>query len=192
VPSGNFGNVTAGLIACALGLPAARMIAATNANDTVPRYLAGGQWAPNPTVPTLTNAMDVAEPNNFSRVLELGKRHRLDLDRLLRSTSLDDAATREAMRELYTRGYLADPHSALAWRALRDASDDPSAASRGGGVFLCTAHPAKFREHVQSTVGEAVELPEALRAVADREVLSEVVSSDFDAFREILRSLAGP
>lgn len=184
VPSGNFGNITAGLIACALGLPALRMIAATNANDTVPRFLADGRWDPNPTISTMTNAMDISQPNNFSRVLALAEHHGLDLARLLRSVSLDDAQTRQAMRELYADGYLADPHSALGWRALVDGLREDET-----GVFLCTAHPAKFREDVEETLGIELTLPAELAEVVDREVLSQTISSDFDEFRPLL--LAG-
>jgi threonine synthase len=184
VPSGNFGNVTAGLIACAIGLPARRMIAATNINDTVPRFLASGRWDPNPTVATITNAMDISQPNNFSRVLELGKRHGLALDSLLASTSLDDAGTRQAVRDMHEQGYLADPHSALGWRALQD-----SLAADETGVFLCTAHPAKFREEIETVLGMELELPAELQEVEGREVLSEVISSDFEEFRPLLMSL---
>jgi len=178
VPSGNFGNVTAGLIGCALGLPVRRMVAATNVNDTVPRFLASGQWEPRPTVATVTNAMDISQPNNFSRVLALGERHGVDLPALLRSVALDDTATRQAMRELHAAGYVADPHSALGWRALQDARTRDTA-----GVFLCTAHPAKFREEVEAVLGIELELPPALARVAGREVLSETISSDFEEFR---------
>jgi threonine synthase len=184
VPSGNFGNITAGLIACAIGLPAKRMIAATNANDTVPRFLANGRWEPHPTVATITNAMDISQPNNFSRVLALEARHGLALGPLLSSAALDDDETRRAVRDLYARGYLADPHSALGWRALQD-SLQPGEV----GVFLCTAHPAKFREDVEEVLGMELELPAALRAVAEREVLSEVIPSDFSKFRPRLLEL---
>jgi threonine synthase len=183
VPSGNFGNVTAGLIACALGLPARRVIAATNVNDTVPRFLASGQWEPHRTVATLTNAMDISQPNNFSRVLALGERHGVHLAGLLRSVALDDQQTRQAMLDLHASGYVADPHSALGWRALADALP-------GGetGVFLCTAHPAKFHEEVEAALGIDLDLPPALAEVADREVLSETISSDFEALRPRLLS----
>jgi threonine synthase len=178
VPSGNFGNVTAGLIARAIGLPYKRIIAATNVNDTVPRFLASGRWDPNPTVTTITNAMDISLPNNFPRVLELGERHGLPLETLLSSLSLDDDETRAAMRELYRRGYLADPHSALAWTALdRSVQDDEE------GVFLCTAHPAKFLEVIEETLGIEMTLPAELDAVKDKQVLSSTISGDFDSFK---------
>jgi len=181
IPSGNFGNVTAGLIARTIGLPYKRVIAATNVNDTVPRFLASGRWDPRPTMTTITNAMDISLPNNFPRVLELGERHGLQLETLLSSTSLDDAATREAMRQLYSSGYLADPHTALAWAAL-----DGSVQSDEEGVFLCTAHPAKFLEVIEETLGIDISLPEELAAVRDKEVLSSTISGDYEALRREL------
>jgi threonine synthase len=184
VPSGNFGNVTAGLIARAIGLPYKRIIAATNINDTVPRFLASGHWDPNPTVTTITNAMDISLPNNFPRVLELGERHGLPLSSLLYSLSLDDAETREAMQRLHARGYLADPHSALAWAAL-----DRGLQENEEGVFLCTAHPAKFLEVMEETLEISIALPPELEEVRDREVLSSTIAGDFAALKEELAPL---
>ncbi len=187
VPSGNFGNVTAGLIARAIGLPYKRVIAATNVNDTVPRFLASGQWDPNPTVTTITNAMDISLPNNFPRVLELGERHGLNLEQLLSSTSLNDVQTREAMRVLYSRGYLADPHTSLAWAALNE-----SLRGDEEGVFLCTAHPAKFIEVIEETLDIEIPLPAELEAVKDKKVLSSTIAGEFKALRrELLRADTG-
>jgi len=181
VPSGNFGNMTAGLLAHAIGLPVKRMIAATNRNDTVPRYLRSGKWEPHPTVSTVTNAMDISLPNNFPRVLELGERHGLPLQDLLTSFSISDEETLEAVRTLDTMDYLADPHSALAWKALQD-----SMAEDETGVFLCTAHPAKFRETLEAALNRPVPLPDELQAVADKEVLSTVMPADFALLKEFL------
>ncbi len=181
VPSGNFGNVTAGLIARAIGLPYKRVIAATNVNDTVPRFLASGRWDPRPTLATITNAMDISLPNNFPRVLELGERHGLLLEELLSSTSLDDAATRAAMKLLYSRGYLADPHTALAWSAL-----DGALQGDEEGVFLCTAHPAKFLEVIEETLGIDLPLPAELDAVKEKDVLSRTIPGEFAALRKEL------
>lgn len=184
VPSGNFGNVTAGLIARAIGLPCKRIIAATNVNDTVPRFLASGRWDPNPTVTTITNAMDISLPNNFPRVLELGERHGLPLEDILSSTSLDDDETRTAMKALHSRDYLADPHSALAWAAL-----DAGLAGDEEGVFLCTAHPAKFLEVMEETLDLTVPLPPELEAVKHETVLSSTIPGDFDALKAELAPL---
>jgi threonine synthase len=181
VPSGNFGNITAGLIARRIGLPYKRIIAATNVNDTVPRFLASGEWDPNPTVTTITNAMDISLPNNFPRVLEFEENHGLSLKGLLSSTSLDDDETRDAMRTLYSRGYLADPHSALAWQAL-----DHSLAAGEEGVFLCTAHPAKFLEVLEETLGIEVPLPVELEAVRDKDVLSSNIDGRFESLKNQL------
>jgi threonine synthase len=181
VPSGNFGNVTAGLTAYALGLPMKRMIAATNRNDTVPRFLDSGRWEPKPTVTTLTNAMDISLPNNFPRVLELEKTHGLPLTELLTSFAIDDADTRAAIEGLYERSYLADPHSALAWKALTNRLEVDEV-----GVFLCTAHPAKFRETIEETLQRPVTLPETLEQVSDKDVLSVEMPADFNLLREYL------
>jgi threonine synthase len=181
VPSGNFGNVTAGLTAYALGLPMKRMIAATNRNDTVPRFLDSGEWEPRPTVTTLTNAMDISFPNNFPRVLELESRHGLPLETLLTSFAIDDTETKEAVRALDAESYLADPHSALAWKALTDHLKEDET-----GVFLCTAHPAKFRETIEDTLNRPVTLPEALERVSGKEVLSVEMPADFSLLREYL------
>jgi len=181
VPSGNFGNVTAGLLAQAIGLPAKRMIAATNRNDTVPRFLQSGKWDPQPTVTTLTNAMDISLPNNFPRVLELEQRHGLPLEQVLTSFAIGDAETRDAVRVLDSLGYLADPHTALAWKALQD-----NLAENETGVFLCTAHPAKFRETIEDVLKREVTLPEALQQVAEKEVLSTVMPADFAELRRFL------
>jgi threonine synthase len=184
VPSGNFGNVTAGLVARRIGLPYRRIIAATNVNDTVPRFLASGRWEPNPTVETITNAMDISLPNNFPRVLELGTRHGLPLEELLSAQALDDAETRAAIRTLHARGYLADPHSALAWSALQRSLQDGEE-----GVFLCTAHPAKFLEVIEETLGIELPLPPELAEVRDKPVLSRRIEGNFAALR---RELTGP
>jgi threonine synthase len=184
VPSGNFGNVTAGLIARRIGLPYKRIIAATNRNDTVPRFLASGHWDPNPTVETITNAMDISLPNNFPRVLELGERHGLALGSLLSAQALDDDETRAAMRTLHQRGYLADPHSALAWAAL-----DRSLEADEEGVFLCTAHPAKFMEVIEETLALEIPLPAELAAVRDKTVLSSTIAGDFLALKRELTTV---
>jgi threonine synthase len=125
--------------------------------------------------------MDISWPNNFPRVLDLDERHGLPLERLLSSVSLDDETTREAMRQLWRDGYLADPHSALAWSALQS-----SLREEEEGVFLCTAHPAKFLETIEETLGIDVPLPVELESVREKEVLSSTISSEFSEFRALL------
>ncbi len=183
VPSGNFGNLTAGLLAWTMGLPVRRFVAATNSNDTVPRYLRSGRWEPRDTVATLSNSMDVSRPNNWPRVEELMRRLGRPLTGLA-SGSLDDQATQEAMKDLHRLGYLAEPHSAVAWRVLRDHLQPGEQ-----GLFLATAHPAKFAGTVESVLGLKLELPQALAARAALPVLSRSIPPAWPALREILVSL---
>ncbi|EPW7974969.1 threonine synthase [Cronobacter turicensis] len=184
VPSGNFGDLTAGLLAKSAGLPVKRFIAATNANDTVPRFLQHGEWLPNATVATLSNAMDVSQPNNWPRVEELFRRKIWRLNELGVAT-IDDEATKATMRELRELGYLSEPHAAVAYRALRD-------QLRPGeyGLFLGTAHPAKFKESVEEVLGETLELPAELAERVDLPLLSHSLPADFAALREFMMSKA--
>ncbi|WP_409422362.1 threonine synthase [Pseudaeromonas sp. ZJS20] len=180
VPSGNFGNLTAGLIAKALGLPVKRFVVATNANDTVPRYLAAGQWDPKTTVATLSNAMDVSRPNNWPRVEELFKVKGWSLSELGYGAR-DDAQTEDALRRLYAQGYLCEPHGAIAWDVLQ-----AQLTGEEVGVFLCTAHPAKFQESVERILDLKLELPAPLAERADLPLLSDHLPVDFAAMRQYL------
>ncbi|SIQ64275.1 threonine synthase [Aeromonas sp. RU39B] len=180
VPSGNFGNLTAGLIAKALGLPVKRFIAATNANDTVPRFLKTGQWEPHATVATLSNAMDVSRPNNWPRVEELCRRMGWSLE-ALGSAMRDDAQTVDALKRLYGEGYLCEPHGAIAWDALQAQLADDEV-----GVFLCTAHPAKFKERVDDILGLDIPLPGPLAKHAELPLLSHNLPADFAKLRAFL------
>lgn len=183
VPSGNFGNLTAGLIAKTLGLPIKRFIASTNANDTVPRYLKSGKWEPNATVATLSNAMDVSRPNNWPRVEELFKRNGWALSDL-GSAALNDAETEAALKAQYAEGYLCEPHGAIAYQVLKDQLQTGET-----GIFLCTAHPAKFKESVERILNIELPLPEALDKHNKMELLSDTMPADFTKLREYL--LAG-
>ncbi len=180
VPSGNFGDLTAGLLAKALGLPVKRFIAATNVNDTVPRYLESGEWSPHSTRATLSNAMDVSQPNNWPRVEELFRRKTWRLSDL-GYAAVDDETTKATVRELKGLGYLSEPHAAVAWRALRD-----NLQPGEFGLFLGTAHPAKFKESVEEILGESLELPEALAERADLPLLSSVIPADFTVLSQLL------
>lgn len=180
VPSGNFGNLTAGLIAKTLGLPIKRFIASTNANDTVPRYLRSGEWSPNATVATLSNAMDVSRPNNWPRVEELFKRNGWALSEL-GSGALNDAETETALKAQYAAGYLCEPHGAIAYQLLHD-----QLQSGETGIFLCTAHPAKFKESVERILEIELPLPEALGKHNKLPLLSEVMANDFSQLKAYL------
>ena len=180
VPSGNFGNLTAGLIAKTLGLPIKRFIASTNANDTVPRYLKSGKWEPNATVATLSNAMDVSRPNNWPRVEELFKRNGWSLSDL-GSDALNDAETEASLKVQYAEGYLCEPHGAIAYQVLKD-----QLQAGETGIFLCTAHPAKFKESVERILDIELPLPEALDKHNKMELLSDTMLADFATLREYL------
>jgi threonine synthase len=180
VPSGNFGNLTAGLIAKTLGLPIKRFIAATNANDTVPRYLHSGNWSPNATVATLSNAMDVSRPNNWPRVEELFKRNGWALNEL-HSAAISDAQTEDTLRAMHQLGYLCEPHGAVAYEVLKQDLQPGET-----GLFLCTAHPAKFKESVERILDLTLPLPEALDKHNKLPLLSDEMENDFAQLRAYL------
>ena len=159
VPCGNFGNITAGLIAKALGLKS-RFVIACNANDTVPRYLASGNWEPHKTIATISNAMDISRPNNWPRVEALCKMMGWSLSDFDYG-SVSDETTKENMKALYQKtGYVLEPHASVAHKVLSDNLKDGEV-----GIFLGTAHPAKFKEEVDATLGIDLPLPQVL---ADR------------------------
>lgn len=186
VPSGNFGNLTAGLLASRMGLPIHHFIAATNANDVVPAYLNTGNYTPRPSVRTLSNAMDVGNPSNFARMLDLYG----STWNIMRSTisgySFSDAETRAAIIEVDRQhGYLLDPHGAIGYLALKKyQSDHPDTT----GLVLETAHPAKFLEDVEEILHRPVAVPERLAALANSQKESVQMPSDYAAFKEWLQS----
>lgn len=184
VPSGNFGDLTAGLLAKSLGLPIKRFIAATNVNDTVPRFLATGQWQPHSTVATLSNAMDVSRPNNWPRVEELFRRKIWQLKELAYGHVSDDV-TRQTVRELSQLGYISEPHAAIAYRVLRDTLQPGEF-----GLFLGTAHPAKFKEVVDEILSSDLPLPAELAERADLPLLSHQMAADFAPLRAFMMQWA--
>lgn len=180
VPSGNFGNLCAGLLARALGLPLTALVAATNANTTVPDYLDTGTYRPRPSVATLSNAMDVGSPNNWERIEHLFKGDLNALRNSLRWGFRDDKGTETALRDLAAQGYLADPHAAVAYGVLRDHLQPGET-----GVFLGTAHPAKFLP-VYERLGIEVPIPSALAALQDQPIQAHKMPADFQALQAIL------
>ncbi|MBI2829214.1 MAG: threonine synthase [Acidobacteria bacterium] len=186
VPSGNFGNLTAGLIAGRIGLPVRRFVAATNVNDVVPAYLRSGVYEPRPSRRTVANAMDVGAPSNFERVRAL---YDDDLERMRRDiagAAFDDAHVVAEIGTVYRElGYLLDPHGTIAWLGLQQAlAADPGAA----GVFLATAHPGKFREVVEPAISEQVALPPALAEALGRPRHSVPLPASYAALVELVRS----
>jgi len=183
VPSGNFGNLTAGMIAKAMGLPIKRFIAATNLNDTVPRYLKTGEWAPKATVATMSNAMDVSQPNNWPRIEALIERGYID-KACLKGEMVDEDYTQLAMRQLAQQGYTSEPHAAIAYRAVSHDLEDGEI-----GLFLGTAHPAKFRETVENVLGNPISLPKALADVAGEDSLAVDLPASYDALKQHMLDL---
>lgn len=177
VPSGNFGNLTAGLIAKVMGLPVKHFVAATNLNDTVPRYLKTGEWQPKDTVATLSNAMDVSQPNNWPRIEALIELGMVDKSAISGDT-VDEDYTQVAMRQLAQLGYVSEPHAAIAYKALSRKMEEGQT-----GIFLGTAHPAKFRETVENVLGQPISLPKPLADCAGREGLSAELPSDYQALK---------
>jgi threonine synthase len=176
VPSGNFGNLCAGLLARAMGLPVKSFVAATNANDTVPDYLDTGAYKPRPSVATLSNAMDVGAPNNWERIEHLFEGDLEALRRVLRWGAKTDAETEATIRDLQSsHGYLADPHAAVAYAVLAD-----RLAPGETGVFLGTAHPAKFLP-VYERMGIEVPIPKSLAVLVDRPLLAREIPSELGA-----------
>jgi threonine synthase len=182
VPSGNFGNLYAGLLARAMGLPVAAFVAATNANATVPEYLDTGLYRPRPSIATLSNAMDVGAPSNWERIEHLVSSDLAALRRALRWGALADDETRRAIIELHAAGYLADPHAAVAYGVLRN-----HLAPGETGVFLATAHPAKFLP-LYEDLQIPVPIPTSLAALSDLPLLSHPLPNDPSALRTVLES----
>ncbi|GAD28484.1 threonine synthase [Photobacterium leiognathi lrivu.4.1] len=183
VPSGNFGNLTAGLLAKSLGLPVKRFIAATNVNDTVPRYLQTGDWSPKVTVPTISNAMDVSQPNNWPRIEELCQLKGWGLSELGYG-AVTDEQTAETLKQMDAEGYLCEPHGAIAYRILNEQLNEGET-----GLFLCTAHPAKFKEVVDEILETDIPLPGPLAKHNAMELLSLERDNDFEAVKAVLRSV---
>jgi threonine synthase len=185
VPSGNFGNLCAGLIAARMGLPVKRFVAANNANDVFFQYLQTGSYAPRPSIPTLANAMDVGDPSNAARIFNLygGDWEALTAD--ISGATVSDPEIRETIRDCRRQyGYLLDPHGACGFKAVYHN------LAPGESVLLCeTAHPAKFKDIVEDAAGERVAVPERLAAFLRGQKQSVPMGTDFAAFKAYLSNL---
>ena len=185
VPSGNFGNITAGLFAQRMGLPIKHFIAANNANDIFYNYLLSGIYSPKASIQTIANAMDVGDPSNFARILDLYKSSHTEIcDHISGATYSDDeiAAT---MKKCYEQtGYVLDPHGACGYQALKDNLKDGET-----GVFLETAHPAKFKEKVDAILSTDIEIPTRLADFMKGKKQSLEMAADFSAFKQFLLSV---
>jgi threonine synthase len=182
VPSGNFGNITAGLFGKRMGLPVKRFIAANNSNDIFFQYLQSGQYNPRPSVATLANAMDVGDPSNFVRILDLYKNDLNAIKNDISATRYSDEEIAATVKRCYQEtGYLLDPHGACGYQALEDGLQ-----ANEVGVFLETAHPAKFLETVEHIIGEKVEIPAKLKDFMKGTKQSIGLPKDFASFKEFL------
>lgn len=182
VPSGNFGNICSALFAVKMGLPVKRMIAANNLNDVFFQYLKTGVYTPRPSIQTLANAMDVGDPSNFARIIDLYKGDWDAIRSFISGAVVDDDTILSTIRDCFNEnGYLLDPHGACGFRALSDSLEEGES-----GIFCETAHPAKFLSTVEKATGAKVEIPERLAAFMKGEKKSVPLGKAYEGFREFL------
>lgn len=182
VPSGNFGNITAGLFGSKMGLPIKRFIAANNANDIFYKYLQTGKYEPKASIQTLANAMDVGDPSNFARIYDLYKGDYEEIRSYISGCTLTDDMIRTSMKECYDNyGYILDPHGACGYWALRN-----ELRTGENGVFCETAHPAKFKDTVEPIIGANVEIPKRLATFMHGKKNSIEMTKNFDEFKAFL------
>jgi len=185
VPSGNFGNIGAGLLAWKMGLPVQHFIAATNANDTVSRFLETGVYQPKPSVATLANAMDVGDPSNWVRIADMFKADMGQLNKLVTGYSYDDEQTIKAIQWIYDAyKYVACPHTAIAWQALKDWQQNHPTDTIG--IFLSTAHPCKFPKAFPDKIAAEIAVPASIKALENKPKQAAKLGKDFERFKEYL------
>jgi threonine synthase len=186
-PSGNFGNLCGGLIAKRMGLPIEKFVAATNVNDIVPSYLATGVFAPRPSVQTISNAMDVGNPSNFARLMALYNNDLKSIQAEISGKKYTDEETAKAIESVYKNtDYVLDPHGAVAYLGLKDYLKE--SGSKAHGVFLATAHPAKFIEVVEDVIKTKVDLPAALQDAVNKEKRSILLEPELEKLKKFLLS----
>jgi len=182
VPSGNFGNLTAGLIASKMGLPIKRFVAATNINDVVPKYLQTGIYQPMASISTPANAMDVGDPSNFIRIQDLFGYRNHDITAMINGQKIDNKAIYSCIKKVYEQcNYILDPHAAIAYEAT-----ERNLENEEQGIFLATAHPAKFPATVETIINKKVDQPERLQAYLKGKKKVESASKTYDTFKEML------
>ncbi len=186
VPSGNFGNLGAGLLAWKMGLPVEHFIAATNANDAVPEFLKTGVYQPKPSVQTISNAMDVGNPSNWVRIQDMFKDAPEQLTSLVSGFSYTDDETLSALEKIYSSyKYIACPHTAIAWQALKDWQQDQP-TGRVAGVFLSTAHPCKFPDVLPKHIAHEIVIPEQVKDLDGKTKHATALGKDFEGFKSYL------
>ena len=183
VPSGNYGNLTAGLIAKQMGLPIKKFIASSNINKVVPEYLNTGKFETKASIPSISNAMDVGSPSNFDRMMTLYRENHPRICEDLKGASFNDEQTKEAMQKVFENtGYILDPHGAVAYLGLKEKLDTENEL----GVFIETAHPAKFIDIVEEVIETKVEIPDYLKACLTKEKSSIKMSANYQDFKNYL------
>ncbi len=184
VPSGNFGNICAGLLAFCSGLPVRHFVAACNANDTVPQFLKNGIYEAKASVSTLSNAMDVGNPSNFVRIMELFGQHLPSLQKSLTSYSITDEETKKTIADVYRRyNYLLDPHGAVGYIALQRYL---ASGTANAGYFLETAHPVKFFDAIEPVIGEKIAVPESIAVLLQKQKHSIRMKPDQEVLKSVL------
>jgi len=186
VPSGNFGNLTAGLFAKEMGLPVNKFIAAVNSNDVFLEYLNTGKFNPRPSVKTISNAMDVGNPSNFARIMDLFKNDYSKIKDIIYSARFNDDETRSGIKDVYDKyNYTIDPHGAVGYLALKKYSEENNLTNYNG-IILETAHPAKFKDDVEEVIGKEIEIPPLLQKCLQKEKHSVKISKEFSSLKSFL------
>ena len=184
VPSGNFGNICAGVLSKSMGLPIDHFIASTNINDTIPRYIRDGIFEPNKTYPTISNAMDVSNPSNFIRIQKIYNNDLQKIRKNISGFSYNDKKTKEAIRKLFTsQDYLIDPHSAIGYLGLKEYMEDND--NNINGIFISTAHSIKFKNVVEDTISSKIKYPNSVIKIMKKEKQSQSIEN-YSELKEIL------
>ena len=185
-PSGNYGNLTAGLFAREMGLPIDRFIAATNINDIIPQYLKTGKYIPKPSIFTISNAMDIGDPSNFARILEIHDGDWEGVKKSLAGFSFTDEETKTGMKDVIDKtGYLMEPHGTIGYMALKEYQKTHDVQ----GIVLETAHPAKFGEVVEPVIGRKIEIPERLQEFMKRKKVATLIQPKFEELKNFLLAM---
>ena len=182
VPSGNFGNLTGGLIAKKMGLPITKFLASVNSNDVFPKYLQTGEYKPKPSKQTLSNAMDVGNPSNFERIQNLYQSNKEKINKDILSLSIDNHLTIKEIKETKNKfNYLADPHTAVGLKGLKNFLSKSQT-----GIVLSTAHPGKFADVIEPIIGEKIKLPNQLEASLKKEKQRILIPNNYEQFKSLL------
>ena len=185
VPSGNFGNICAGILSKEIGLNIKLFLASTNINKTVPEYLESGIYSPEKTKPTISNAMDVSDPSNFVRIQKIFNNDIQEIKKMIKAYSFNDNQTREAIKDVYNRNnYLMDPHSAIGYLGIKSYLSNHS--TNLSGIFLSTAHPIKFKEQVEKSIGKEIPMPSRLKGIMGKSKRSIEINSYNDLKDQLL------